>query len=73
MTTVGEYPIGGSTGNQDMHYPVGINPFKGLSQIGQEDAVRMHGVVKEVLYVQVIKLRLPEKVEKGLSRVEGAQ
>ena len=36
--------------------------------------MRMHSVVKEVLYVQeVIKLRLPEKVEKGLSRVEGAQ
>ena len=33
----------------------------------------MHSIVKEMLDIQVVKLRLAEKVEEGLSRVEGTK
>ena len=35
--------------------------------------MRMHGVVKEVLNIKVVKLRFTKEVEKGLGPVESTQ
>ena len=70
MTTVSNNPIRGASGDEDMDDPMGVNTFKGFSEIRKEDTIGTHGVVQKVLDIQVIKLRFTKDVEECLSRME---
>ena len=48
-----------------------VDLFKCLSEIGEKNAVKVGGVIQKALYLEVVKLRLPEDIEERLSGVQG--
>ena len=70
MSAIDEDPIGGLPGEKYVHDPMGIDPFKGLSQIREKDGVVFRLIIHETLYLEVISLRFPKEIKQSLGRVE---
>ena len=69
VPAVAKDPIWDFERDEHVNDPMWVNPFKCFGKIGKENTVGVGMVIKELLYLEKIKLWFSKEVEEGLSRV----